>query len=298
MQRVEGVEPLSPIEPAAFLTGSRVYGTPGPDSDWDLVVPCCPDDADLLIQRFPAQDGQTSVQGSIKVGSLNLLLVTTAAEYQAWRVGTDALIAQRPVTRKEACRTFDELRVALIPGTKGGPASPAELCRILRHALVGMRRRLPVAAYERQASYLRAACDAMARASEPESAGHPSIQPGEAVVPLSPDQGVTGLGEMVRETERAMVAALGLPRALVDQRQYQYQPTPTPTLDKVRAQVRPAVPGEPAATRGRCMACGAEFAIAAGLVHECPTPCAACASPTEPNGVCHLCGRRWGACRG
>lgn len=121
-----------PEEAEAFLTGSRVYGTPTEDSDWDLVV-LTTDATALALHDVFAPDEPASRQGSIKVGKLNLILITNLAEYGAWRAGTEQLKARAPVTREEAIRTLRGLcgEVGLgLPASPHAADCPCDLCRV------------------------------------------------------------------------------------------------------------------------------------------------------------------------
>lgn len=101
-----------------FLTGSRAYGTPRPDSDTDLA--CLVDQAALDQLRSLAdkpdktqptasdyslnrQRDQSQDPGdSLRFGRLNLLCFTSQAVFEAWREATRELISERPVTRDAA----------------------------------------------------------------------------------------------------------------------------------------------------------------------------------------------------
>lgn len=76
---------------AAFLTGSRRYGRPKLASDWDIVVLVSPEDKAWF------EDHELHRQGI-----LNLIFVTSEAEYEAWRQTTNLLERMKPVTREKA----------------------------------------------------------------------------------------------------------------------------------------------------------------------------------------------------
>ena len=98
----------------AVLTGSRVYGNPrkatptDPGSDWDLVVLVSEETREELLGAFQGEG--SSCAGSIKVGNLNLVLVTTLLDLSTWGEGTELLKAKAPVARAEAVRLFTMLR--------------------------------------------------------------------------------------------------------------------------------------------------------------------------------------------
>ena len=110
-------------ERGAFLTGSRVYGTPTVKSDIDMVVLLSPAELELLREyaddpghRCPSMlednaAGDDSPTGSFMFGKLNLIVTTSRTRYMQWREGTQTLIARKPVTRDEACELFREIRV-------------------------------------------------------------------------------------------------------------------------------------------------------------------------------------------
>lgn len=110
----------------AFVTGSRAYGTPRPDSDVDLVVPI---DAAALRELLDVvnEDEVSSGSGyhgvSLRFGRLNLICVTGPRQLDAWSSGTKALKAKAPVARDEAVALFKSLLDAWSSGTKAGASS-------------------------------------------------------------------------------------------------------------------------------------------------------------------------------
>lgn len=98
----------------AFLTGSRVYGTPKPWSDIDLVVRMSEEDLTALMQSgmasgfhpYPENDS-----ASLKFGNLNLICVTSDRMFDAWMKGTEELSVKGPVTRTEAIEHFATLGI-------------------------------------------------------------------------------------------------------------------------------------------------------------------------------------------
>lgn len=96
----------------SFVTGSRAYGTPRPDSDIDLVVRVNPEDLGRLIaasDKHHRYDDNDSA--SVRFGSLNLICVTSDAAFDAWESGTKALSVIAPVSREEAIEHFAALGV-------------------------------------------------------------------------------------------------------------------------------------------------------------------------------------------
>ena len=97
----------------AFVTGSRVYGTPREDSDIDLAVFVTIKELNLLcimadeVPDVPDSGGE-DVSRSLRFGKLNLLCFTDETEFQAWREATDELIQRCPATREDAVRLIQE----------------------------------------------------------------------------------------------------------------------------------------------------------------------------------------------
>lgn len=86
----------------AFLTGSRVYGTPHADSDVDLCVVLSEENLNLLRELCDGDPG--SGGDSLRFGKLNLICFTVAECAEPWRVATERLIVRKPVTRDEAVK--------------------------------------------------------------------------------------------------------------------------------------------------------------------------------------------------
>lgn len=100
----------------AFLTGSQAYGTPREDSDTDIVVLVDQTTFDALCDLDPDDEppksGGNDVSASLRVGKLNLIMHTSPNAFNAWREGTDELMARfrasGPVSREEAVRVLKE----------------------------------------------------------------------------------------------------------------------------------------------------------------------------------------------
>lgn len=101
----------------AFITGSHAYGTPGPDSDVDVVVRC---DLDVVAKLTALLDqpvadetgepGKDYPQLHVRSGRLNLLLCASDERFDVWREGTAELKTLAPVTRDAAVAHFKALR--------------------------------------------------------------------------------------------------------------------------------------------------------------------------------------------
>lgn len=83
----------------AFVTGSRVYGTPRPESDIDLCVVVSEHDLALLSERADEDPG--SGGHSLRFGKLNLIVLGQRS-FEAWQEATNELVAMKPVTREKA----------------------------------------------------------------------------------------------------------------------------------------------------------------------------------------------------
>ena len=88
----------------SFITGSRVYGTPRPDSDVDLVI---------LTEEGTATALRTlsDGKGAIRFGKLNLVVCTTTDEYAVWRLGTTQMLRSKSkFSQQQAKAVLDKLR--------------------------------------------------------------------------------------------------------------------------------------------------------------------------------------------
>jgi len=81
----------------AFATGSRVYGRPKPDSDYDIVLWVTEEEKQQLISASESDDGLT-----IRFGPINIIAVTNATDYYHWMDAKDCCRRNCPVTREEA----------------------------------------------------------------------------------------------------------------------------------------------------------------------------------------------------
>lgn len=98
---------------AAILTGSHAYGTPGPDSDVDLVVFANRETREKLFELLgpidPTKREYPAGDLSLRCGRLNLIVVGDAGHHKEWERGTAQLVARRPVTRAEAVEHLDQV---------------------------------------------------------------------------------------------------------------------------------------------------------------------------------------------
>ena len=101
----------------AFVTGSRCYGTPRPESDWDIVIRCDREDA---FKVFGAKDQEMGGEAhedyeldenahQCAFGHVNFILCFTDERFKSWRKGTDKLAYIKPVTRAVAVAMFKGL---------------------------------------------------------------------------------------------------------------------------------------------------------------------------------------------
>lgn len=86
----------------AFITGSHAYGTPGPESDIDLVV-CL--DGSTDDEHFLWDNSDNG--GSCRFGKLNLITLSPE-KFKAWKAVNDELIKRdHSVGREEAIAAFN-----------------------------------------------------------------------------------------------------------------------------------------------------------------------------------------------
>lgn len=99
----------------AFLTGSHAYGTPTDKSDVDLVVCASQETIDRLMDLVGVPSDYGTGSGTLRIEDLNLILVSPEL-YEAWRRGTELLVAQAPVTRERAVEVISAFLKAAIDG--------------------------------------------------------------------------------------------------------------------------------------------------------------------------------------
>lgn len=90
---------------AAFLTGSRKYGTPREDSDYDLVIFVDKHDKDTwdaLLSHSKYKGSASTDSISVRFGELNFICLSNQEEYDAWYNATLKLSASKPVARDVA----------------------------------------------------------------------------------------------------------------------------------------------------------------------------------------------------
>ena len=94
-----------------FLTGSRAYGTPRPDSDVDIVVLIDDRDGepdDELFHNLATAGHCDEIKeycetsACVRFGKLNIIIARCPEQYEAWRKGTEECASRKPVTRDEA----------------------------------------------------------------------------------------------------------------------------------------------------------------------------------------------------
>lgn len=116
----------------AFITGSRAYGNPRPDSDIDLVVRM--DEATLAILRLLNESGNDNV---IRFGNLNIIPALSDADYAVWVVGTKQLIRRKEcfgesISRDDAKGLLDNLRSDLgLSHFENSPSDPKTVPSLL-----------------------------------------------------------------------------------------------------------------------------------------------------------------------
>lgn len=94
---------------SAFITGSRAYGVPRPDSDLDIVVLVNAELGELLTQL--ADPMKVGEKGITRFGNLNLIVTYSQEEFDCWRIATADLVEMSinhgPVSRETAVKYID-----------------------------------------------------------------------------------------------------------------------------------------------------------------------------------------------
>ncbi len=100
---------LIPAEPSRppFLTGSRAYGIPRDDSDWDFVIHQPSGSLDVSIPGA-CVNHHNPYHYSVKHGPLNLMVFRDLTAFEKAKELTDELIRRKPVTRDEAVAVFQK----------------------------------------------------------------------------------------------------------------------------------------------------------------------------------------------
>lgn len=102
----------------AFLTGSRVYGTPREDSDLDLVVYMPGTAEDKLLEAVADKFGQlkdTTYHDAVPnvpytFGKLNLIVCVSVERYESFFRARTRCLQEAPVTRERAIEIHKEER--------------------------------------------------------------------------------------------------------------------------------------------------------------------------------------------
>ena len=97
----------------AFITGSRAYGSPRPDSDIDLVIRC---NSTVRAALHAMRDNATDDSPVLRFGRLNIVACLTDDDYAVWKFGTAALEQKTPVKRNRAISFFKKLRSRISNG--------------------------------------------------------------------------------------------------------------------------------------------------------------------------------------
>ena len=95
-----------------FLTGSRAYGTPTEDSDYDVVVSMSQELCDTLRPASEAEAPDYPHSVALRFGKLNLICAVHPLMYEAWAVGTEKCMAEEPISRERAIEIMVPLRLA------------------------------------------------------------------------------------------------------------------------------------------------------------------------------------------
>ena len=124
----------------AFLTGSHVFGRPGPESDIDLCILVDP----ILAGKLRDMSESTKI---CRFGCLNLILCESDTEFAAWKMSTERLLQIKTATgsifdKIAAHAEFEKDRVAVgiqYKGDSGQDYSPEDyVSRVPKHAMNAM----------------------------------------------------------------------------------------------------------------------------------------------------------------
>lgn len=104
---------VAPSFSGIYLTGSRAYGTPRPDSDFDWIYFPTAKDQRAHGEMEKAADSHCEIRGNrtalshtFRFGPVNLLVAHWWSQWSAWVETTRSLVARKPVTREEAVEAF------------------------------------------------------------------------------------------------------------------------------------------------------------------------------------------------
>ena len=91
----------------SFFTGSRIYGTPRPDSDLDMVV-----NRDKLTSPEEAAFEAVSAEdaGQHRIGQLQIIFQDTAGFYR-WQRALALCLEEAPITRARAIEIHKQVRI-------------------------------------------------------------------------------------------------------------------------------------------------------------------------------------------
>ena len=103
----------------SFLTGSRRYGVPRDDSDTDVVIFADAKDHalfDALIAIGTAGDMCSARVSnfSIRIGKLNLIVLTDEREFQVWRDVADTLSTVKGTDKQSAIAAHEKAKKFLV----------------------------------------------------------------------------------------------------------------------------------------------------------------------------------------
>jgi hypothetical protein len=95
-------------EPKPFLTGSRAYGSPRPDSDTDICALVDQYEMNYLQMRLPVR-GSYNHGVTVVMPGYDILLFPNKTDFNCWRDVNDWLIERRPVTKELAVDAFETM---------------------------------------------------------------------------------------------------------------------------------------------------------------------------------------------
>lgn len=127
------LEEIAARTPEPFLFGSRAYGKPKANSDWDLALLVSPVEQELIqyyLTSVSENEKLSIVGGKFYYGGneWNLVMFTSAHPFYVCHKVTQALIKESevtPVSRKEATQAYDKAlqTYGFSPGSNEGISS-------------------------------------------------------------------------------------------------------------------------------------------------------------------------------
>lgn len=91
-------------EEAQFPTGSRIYGVPREDSDFDIVVRCDAERVPELVASGFREVFRSGAGACLRRGPQNAIVCFTGTEFERWREARQLCLDTAPIDRDTAVR--------------------------------------------------------------------------------------------------------------------------------------------------------------------------------------------------